>query len=283
MDFFADFGSGSELPGTHWLPGMLMFTIAGTAAYHVVFFVWFRAFVYRVYSQSSFWCHLRTYKGLFTEDVQVEIQYITILGLHHLLGGGFMAYGSVMNSPQIWATGALVGVWDDLHDLLSMSLPAWPFRSEGEAKRDVKLTALIGMHHLSAALCTFPTLITGLHQNPHVQSIGAWLLLAGGISCVALAFSRTLNRKNPSEAKQDAAVWVGNAVFYFYARFYVFPQEMLALFDENYESLHPGMRFAMLAFAVLMGLFNLVIGLDVLANTLRRVRYVLASEGKCKV
>eukprot|EP00931_Biecheleriopsis_adriatica_P077681 TRINITY_DN51195_c0_g1_i1.p1 TRINITY_DN51195_c0_g1~~TRINITY_DN51195_c0_g1_i1.p1 ORF type:complete len:284 (+),score=35.11 TRINITY_DN51195_c0_g1_i1:83-934(+) len=282
MEFFADFGSGSTTPGIHWLPGMLLFTILGTAAYHVVFFVWFRAIVHRVYSQSSFWCHLRSYRGMFTPDVQVEIQYISILGLHHLVGGGLMAYGSTMQSPQVWAAGALVGVWDDLHDLVSMSLPAWPFRTDSEAKRDIKLTALIGIHHISALLCTFPTLMTGLHQNPHVQAIGAWLLLAGGISCVALAFSRTLNRNNPSEAKLDAAVWLGNAAFYSFARFHVFPQEMFALFHGHFESMGLGMRFAMVAFAVLMGIFNLIIGLDALGNTLKRVRHVIALDEKSK-
>jgi len=279
MEFFKEFGSGNPAPGLHWLPGMALFVASGTLAYHVLGFRLWRRHIERAYSQRSWWSYLKTYRGLLCHDVQKEIQYLSIVGCHHLFGGGLMAYGNYFGLPHIWAAGALVGLFDDVHDTLCMLLPAWPFGGQGE-KRDVKLITLLLIHHFAAIVCTVPTILTGMHANPHVQAIGAWLLLAGGVSHFTLVCSRTCDRRILAEAQLDALIWLQGSVFYTYSRLYAFPVHIWALFQNEYAQLGPGMQRALIGFTILMGGFNLLIFGDVVSNTLKRVKLVLGSGGR---
>jgi hypothetical protein len=258
---------------------MLLFVTSGTLAYHVLGFRLWRRYLERAYSQCTWWTYLKTYKGIFSHDVQKEVQYLSIVGCHHLLGGGLMAYGTCLGLPHIWAAGALVGLFDDVHDTVCMLLPAWPFGGDGET-RDVKLITLLLIHHFAAIVCTVPAILTGMHANPHAQAIGAWLLLAGGISHFTLVGSRTCNRRVTVEAQLDACIWLLGSAFYTYSRLYAFPLHIWALFQEDYEKLGPGMQTALIGFTGLMGSFNLLIFGDVVSNTLKRVRLVLRGGEK---
>mmetsp|Transcript_92461 Transcript_92461/g.233162 ORF Transcript_92461/g.233162 Transcript_92461/m.233162 type:complete len:282 (-) Transcript_92461:14-859(-) len=279
MDFFKHFGTGDPTPGAHWLPGMSIFVASGTLAYHLVGFRLWRRRIEQFYAARPWWSYLKTYKGLLCHDVQKEVQYLSIVGCHHLFGGGLMAYGTYAGLPHVWAAGALVGVFDDVHDSVCMLLPAWPFGGEGE-KRDVKLVSLLLMHHFAAVVCTFPAILSGMHTNTHVQAIGAWLLLAGGISHGTLICSRTCNRKVLAEAKVDAAIWIFGGAFYTYSRLYAFPLHSYALFREEYAKLSPGMQKALIGFTVLMGAFNLLIFNDVMGNMMKRIKLVLRGGDK---
>lgn len=192
-----------------------------------------------------------------------------------------MAYGAMADVPHFFVAGAIVGLFDDFHDSLCMLLPAWPFGGDGE-KRDVKLVTLLLIHHTAAIVCTFPALLSGLYVNPHVQAVGAWLLLAGGCSHATLALSRTCNRTIASEAKLDALIWILGGAFYTYSRLYAFPKEMLAIFREDYAQLNPTLQTAIIGFTILMGSFNLLIFFDVANNTLKRVGIALKGCEKMK-
>jgi len=264
----------------HWLPGMCAFLTGGTLVYHVLGFRLLRQYLLSTYSQRSWWTYLKTYKGLLCKDVQSEIQYISIVGCHHVIGGSLMTYGTCMNAPPAWVAGALIGCLDDIHDSLCMLLPAWPFGSGSE--RDVKFTTIMLIHHTAAITATLPVICTGFHENPHIQSIGAWLLLAGGISHFTLAVSRTCNREVPSEARFDALVWVCGGAFYAYSRLWCFPRSIAALFREEYAGLGSGMQTALIGFTVMMGTFNVLIFVDVMKNVLRRVRLVMKGGEKHK-
>lgn len=281
MDFFRDFGSGNPAPGNHWLPGMCCIVAFGTLAYHVVGFRIMRKVFESLYSTCSWWPYLKTYKGLICRDVQKEVVYISIVCLHHLVGGGLMAYGSMANAPHCFVAGAVVGLFDDFHDSLCMLLPAWPFGGDGE-KRDVKLVTLLLIHHTAAIVCTFPALLSGLYLSPHVQAVGAWLLLAGGCSHATLALSRTCNRTIPSEAKFDALVWIIGGAFYTYSRLYAFPKEMMTIFRKDYAQLAPALQNAIIGFTILMGSFNLLIFIDVASNTVKRVKIAFGGCEKSK-
>jgi hypothetical protein len=279
MEFFSDFGSGDATPGVHWLPGMMAFVGFGTIAFHVIGFQWWRGVLQRAYRQQQWWVYLKTYTGLFCSDVQKEVLYLSIVGCHHIIGGCLMAYGTFSGRPQVWACGALFGTFDDIHDTFCMLLPAWPFGGQGE-KRDVKLMVLLLLHHFAAILITFPTIVSGMHTNPHVQAIGAWLLLAGGISHGTLVMSRTCDRRVPVEAEMDALIWVVGGIFYAYSRLYAFPIHIAALFREEYSQLSPNLQNIMIGFTVLMGSFNLLIFGDVVTNTLKRVKIALKGVEK---
>merc|ERR1712187_386355 len=214
-------------------------------------------------------------------DVQKEIVYISIVCVHHLVGGGLMAYGAYANLPHLFVAGAIVGLFDDLHDSFCMLLPAWPFGGDGE-KRDMKLVTLLLIHHTAAIVCTFPALLSGLYVNSHVQSVGAWLLLAGGVSHATLALSRTCKRSIPYEARFDALVWIMGCAFYTYSRLYAFPKEMMAIYREDYAHFTRSNQMAFIGFTVLMGSFNLLIFCDVVTNTLKRIKFALGGWEKSK-
>jgi len=279
MQFFNDFGSSDVTPGVHWLPGMFAFVACGTLAFHVLGFRWWRSIMHQTLSKRTWWVYLKTYTGLFCKDTQKEVLYLSIVGCHHIIGGGVMAYGAWTARPQVWAIGALIGVFDDVHDTICMLLPAWPFGGQGE-KRDVKLMTLLLIHHFAAIMITFPTIVSGMHSNPHVQAIGAWLLLAGGVSHWTLVMSRTCNRNVPAEAEMDALIWICGLLFYAYSRLYAFPLHIMAVFHEDYDQLSAGMQNALIGFTVLMGSFNLLIFGDVVTNTLKRVRIALKGVKK---
>merc|ERR1711988_788801 len=192
-----------------------------------------------------------------------------------------MAYGAYANLPYFFVAGAIVGLFDDFHDSMCMLLPAWPFGGDGE-KRDVKLVTLLLIHHTAAIVCTFPALLSGLYVNPHVQSVGAWLLLAGGCSHATLALSRTCNRTIPAEARFDALVWILGGAFYTYSRLYAFPTEMITFFREDYAQLTPALKSSVIGFTILMGTFNLLIFFDVANNTFKRVKIALHGCGKIR-
>jgi len=278
MEFFGDFGTGNSTPGMHWLPGMCTFLAVGTLVYHILGFRLLRQYLLGTYSQSSWWTYLKTYKGLLCRDVQSEIQYVSIVGCHHVIGGGLMAYSACMNAPSAWVAGALIGCFDDIHDTICMLLPAWPFG--GGAERDMKFITIMLVHHTAAITATLPVICSGLYENQHIQSIGAWLLLAGGISHFTLAVSRTCNREVPSEAKFDALVWLCGGAFYTYSRLWCFPRSIMALFREEYAGLSGGMQTALIAFTVMMGVFNVLIFFDVMKNVLKRVRLVMNGSEK---
>merc|ERR1712048_852308 len=187
------------------------------------------------------WQYLKSYKGLLCRDVQKEIVYISIVCVHHIVGGGLMAYGAYTDLPHLFVAGAIVGLFDDLQGSFCMLLPAWPFGGNGE-KRDVKLVTLLLIHH---------------------TAVGASLLLAGGCSHATLALSRTCNRTIPAEAKLDALVWICGSAFYTYSRLYAFPKEMLAIFRGDYAHLTPPLQNAVIGFTILMGSFNVFIFFDV--------------------
>merc|ERR1719327_2129451 len=235
-DFLQHFSSGDMTPGSHWLLGMTGATAVGTIVYHVLGFRLMKACLKKVYSRCSWWDYLATYPGLICKDTQKEVLYTSILAVHHIFGGGLMAYGSATGSSTAFIAGALVSMMDDVHDTICMLLPAWPFGGQGE-KRDVKLITLLLIHHFAAILATFPTIVSGMHANPHVQAIGAWLLLAGGVSHWTLVMSRTCNRNVPAEAEMDALIWICGLLFYAYSRLYAFPLHIMAVFNEDYDQL----------------------------------------------
>jgi hypothetical protein len=281
-DFLQHFGSGDSTPGTHWMPGMIGAIAFGTLVYHVLGFWLLKGFLQKVYSRFSWWDYLATYPGLICKDTQKEILYISILAIHHIFGGGLMAYGSVTGSTTTFIAGTLVSLMDDVHDTLCMLLPAWPFGGAGE-KRDVKLCTFLLIHHSAAMLITFPAICMGLATNLHVQRIGSALLLAGGFSHATITVSRTRDRRNPVQASHDACIWLVGTGCFLFCRFVVFPTEVLAIYREDYVGWATEMRGAFTLFVAFMSVFNLAIGVDAIQGTAKRVALALKTIESPKV
>jgi len=274
--FLVDFGSGNPEPGNHWLPGLSVTVALFLALYHVMGFRILKSTLHGIYSRCSWWPYLTTYQGMFSKDVQIEVIYTSILAIHHILGGACMAYGSYTGSNPTFIVGALISLVDDINDLLSMYFKTFPF--QGGA--DPKLMIVLGIHHVAAALATVPAITSGATANPHIQQIGTSLLLAGGFSHLTLSLSRTRNRQDPSQATQDAFIWLLGASLFFYFRFVLYPTEMLAFYREEYATLDGTMQFAFIGFAGLMTLFNVLIFVDCLTGTASRVMIALKGGEK---
>jgi len=75
--------------------------------YHVIFFMVLKHNIKELFASRPWWEYLTTYKGLFSKDTQVEVVYVTILTVHHFIGGFAMLYGYIMDNPTLFAHGAM--------------------------------------------------------------------------------------------------------------------------------------------------------------------------------
>jgi len=241
--------------------------------YRVVFFNLLGRFLTKLYSTRPWWDYLTTYKGLFTENTQVEVVYITLLANHHVIGGMLMLYAYYYENPILYAHAAMWELVDDINDMMCMLFVMWPFH-----ERDMKMICVMGFHHLCGFVIVVPALITGLYLDRNMQFIGLTLLLAGGVSCVVLAVSRTMDRRSPREAWMDFFIWMINLSFFSLCRFYIFPQRLLMYFEySNIDGVH---KYALYASIVFMMLFNVLIFVDALGGTLTRLCVALNNGEK---
>lgn len=276
--FIEDFGSGNPEPGTHWLKGILMETAILIVLYRIVFFMGVKpALEYMYKSNKKTWDYMLTFKGMFHPNVQIEVVYLSILSVHHIIGGAMMVYGVVYERPDIWIQGAIFDLVDAVHDTFLMILPAWPF-----SDRNPQLLMLLIPHHAFSFVITVPAIVSGLGHDTDAQTIGACLLAAGGISAGALCFTRTCDRRDPAQAWQEAICWICNTIFYDYCRFYVFPIAVYNIISTKWSTYGVPMQAALVLVVLFMTFFNVMIGLDVHLTTLNRLKTALAGGEKPK-
>jgi len=239
--------------------------------YRTVFFTILKGNLNQLYASRPWWDYLTTYRGLFSKNTQNEIIYISLLGLHHFLGGFAMLYAYLYDSPALFAHAALWELVDDINDLVSMLFLCWPFE-----ELDLKMIVIMGFHHIFGVIIIVPLLITGLYLDHNLQLIGIALLLAGGVSCCGLVISRTMNRRIKKEAWMDFLIWLVNLSFFSLCRFYIFPQQLYLYFEKNnWET-----DYLFIAGGFCMLMFNVLIFLDALNGTFARMLIVINNGEK---
>jgi len=238
--------------------------------YRVLFFTVLKSFLWKLFSKQSWWEYLTTYEGLFSKNTQIEVVYVSLLGIHHLIGGLMMVYGVFYDSPMIFGHAALWELVDDVNDLTSMIFLVWPFE-----EFDFKMLAIMGFHHIFGVIIIVPVLTTELFLDQDLQLIGIALLLAGAVSCLGLVISRTMDRRVPKEAWMDFFMWVVNLVFFTLCRFYVYPKHLYRFFEAtNWER-----NDLIIAAAICMTIFNILIFMDALNSTTTRL-FVALNNGE---
>jgi len=239
--------------------------------YRTVFFSMLKCNLSQLYASRPWWDYLTTYRGLFSKNTQIEIVYISLLGLHHFIGGFAMLYAYLYDSPELFAHAALWELVDDINDLVSMLFLCWPFE-----ELDLKMIVIMGFHHIFGVIIIVPLLITGLYLDHNLQLIGIALLLAGGVSCSGLVVSRTMDRRIPKEALMDFLMWLVNLAFFSLCRFYIFPQQLYLYFEKNnWET-----DYLFITAGMCMLMFNVLIFLDALNGTFARMLIVLNNGEK---
>jgi len=239
--------------------------------YRTVFFTILKCNLSQLYASRPWWDYLTTYKGLFSKNTQIEIVYISLLSLHHFIGGFAMLYAYLYDSPALFAHAALWELVDDINDLVSMVFLCWPFEV-----LDPKMIVIMGFHHIFGVIIIVPLLTTGLYLDHNLQLIGIALLLAGGVSCSGLVVSRTMDRRIPKEALMDFLMWLVNLSFFSLCRFYIFPQQLYLYFEKNnWEA-----DYLFLAGGICMVMFNVLIFLDALNGTFARMLIVFNNGEK---
>jgi len=241
--------------------------------YRVVFFNFLGRIINKIYSTRPWWDYLTTYEGLFTKNTQVEVVYITLLANHHIIGGVFMLYAWYYDIPLIYAHAAMWELVDDINDMMCMVFCFYPFH-----ERDMKMICVMGFHHLFGFVIVVPALTTGLYLDHNLQFIGIALLFAGGVSCVVLALSRTMDRRIPREAWMDFFTWMINLLFFGTCRFYIFPKRLSIFF--SYSDIDGGYKYALYASIGFMMLFNVLIYIDVIGGTFTRLLVALNNGEK---
>ena len=197
-----------------------------------------------------------------------------------------------------------------LHFVVVQILPAWPFDD-----RDPKLITLFLPHHAFSFIITIPVIITGMAEDVNVQKIGASLLFAGGVSGMILAYTRTLDRRDPCQAWQavcmyvcmrvcvlywkhmcvgsnefidcvqlrvlhQAIAWIINGAFYDYCRWWVFPVCAYNLLNDRWASMGTAMQVAGVVVLVFMVFFNFLVGVDLHMTVFNRIKVALAGGQK---
>merc|ERR1719397_879269 len=208
---------------------------------------------------------------MFQKNTQIEIIYISLLGLHHFLGGFAMLYAYLYNSPALFAHAALWELVDDIHDLVSMLFLCWPFE-----ELDMKMLVVMGFHHIFGVIIIVPVLTTGLYLDTNLQFIGIALLLAGAVSCLGVVMSRTMDRRVPKEAWMDFFMWVVNLSFFSLCRFYIYPKHLYRFFvTTNWET-----NYKIILAAICMTIFNVLIFIDASSSTYARLLVALNNGEK---
>jgi len=230
--------------------------------YRTVFFTILKGNLNQLYASRPWWDYLTTYRGMFQKNTQIEIIYISLLGLHHFVGGFAMLYAFLYDSPALFAHAALWELVDDINDLVSMVFLCWPFQ-----ELDLRMIVIMGFHHIFGVIIIVPLLIKGLYLDHNLQMIGIALLLAGGVSCSGLVVSRTMDRRIQKEAWMDFLMWLVNLSFFSLCRFYIFPQQLYFYFEKsNWET-----NYLFTAGAICMMMFNVLIFLDAVNGTFTRM------------
>jgi len=246
------------------LPSIIIETAALFIFYRVFFFSFLGRVLWKIYSTRSWWDYLTTYKGLITENTQIEMVYASLLANHHLIGGFLMLYSYYYDKPLLYAHAAMWELVDDINDMMCMIFCLWPFH-----ERDIKMIITMGLHHLCGCIIVIPALTTGMYLDRNLQFIGLALLLAGGVSCTVLATSRTMDRRIPSEAWMDFFIWVINLSFFSVCRFYIFPQRLFLFFESS--KIYGAQKYKLYAAVICMMLFNVLIWADTMGGTLTRL------------
>jgi len=183
-----------------------------------------------------------------------------------------MLYSWMYAKPTIYGYALLWELVDDINDMVCMSFLWWPFH-----ERDIKMTFVMGFHHLCGVIIIIPALTTGLYMDNNFQCVGLALLLAGGVSCSVLVISRTMDRRIGAEAWMDFYLWIGNLLFFFLCRFYVFPQQLFIFFNKPdwQVLLQSNMSYCIYASVACMIIFNVLILMDATQCTLTRLRIAI--------
>jgi len=160
----------------------------------------------------------------------------------------------------------------ELADCVTNIKGDWPYQ-KGVMATDIRVASFL--HHIPGVDLLLPLLMNDLHFNPHLQAIGGWLLFAGGVSCICGFFVYTRDFTNPMQMKEAALVQLFGFGFFVYARWIVFPVEVIALSNEVRENSKDfGENFLTLVNVMgwTMAVFNLAVALTVGPKT---VRYLL--------
>jgi len=197
--------------------------------------------------------------------------YLTLIAVHHLLGGFVLLYAYLYDNASLCGHAAMWELADDIHDLICLLFLYWPFEV-----RELKIIVFTGFHHIVGVIIIVPVLTQGLYLDQNLQLIAIALLLAGGVSCCAVIITRTMDRRVPKECWMDLLIWLVNLLFFLVCRFYIFPQQLYLYFEKtNWETNH-----LLIAGAMCMTMFNLLIFTDSLSSTYARMVIALNNGEK---
>eukprot|EP00924_Labyrinthula_sp_SR-Ha-C_P014094 snap_masked-scaffold_56-processed-gene-1.27-mRNA-1 protein AED:1.00 eAED:1.00 QI:0/-1/0/0/-1/1/1/0/374 len=240
--------------------GILLYSIALTYTYHILGFRILRRYLNTTLPKLWFFNNLN-YKGKNNADTVEEFKYVSILTVHHLVGGAVMLLAWLINSPTLFYHGIILEIADDLHDSVVLLTKQWPFEGNGNDN----LAKIVIPHHLFGIVAGPIALKTSLSENVHAMGIGAGLLCAGGISLLVLTIRRTIDREGyderPTDAWKEFSLRLVNYVSVMVFRWVLFPIEIYRLaFVDGYVTQFPPLVVAVLIFAIGgMVWFNLIV------------------------
>jgi hypothetical protein len=226
--------------------------------------------------RQPFYSSLAHRSGHLAGNGQDDITLMFVLAVHHIIAGTLTVLSSIYRKPFLFRMGAMLEFGFEVADTSAMMSGHWPHVREKESPL---MKFALFAHHLPGLFLMFPVLLTAAYESPDIRLVGSWLLFAGGVSALAGGIVHTRNFDNPKEMKQAAFVQVLGGAFFIYARFVVFPRELLILVQQletNYsDTLLPTMTKVM---GLAMMTFNTIVLRTNLGKTVRYVRKALGAQ-----
>lgn len=206
-----------------------------------------------LFKNCRFWYIAHKRGGVFALNAQDDLPALAVIGIQHVIGGLLMTLGVLRSDPTLWRHGLLCEAGYEVGDIISLSLSLFPY----DVKIKEQLKVPIVCHHIPGIVLSFAALLSDLHYNEHLRSIGMWLLLAGGVSLLASFYGHTIDfRTNMPKA---AIAFVLNNVFFMYARLWAFPMHSLHLIKDVKEDDNQSDKtlYVLYASAALYSVFNI--------------------------
>ena len=229
---------------------LLLEILSWSIVYLIVFQRWFAPFVRKQLLNSRFGQGPTVIReGFFLRSMLDEATLSFTLALHHLLSGGMMFAGYMLQQPALWLHGIAVEMGYEVVDTLAILSNGWPYSTA--RSKVMKIVPLL--HHVPTLLLIPVIVRLGYHSNQDVQTLGWSLIGAGGIGFLSEGLKKVLDKDERPYAW--LLIHLANATVMFLCRMVAFSKSSIGAL----QTLKRDLRASHLYGICLLGLASLML------------------------
>jgi len=180
-----------------------------------------------VLKSKGIYKHLRAQKGVMGPNLADDIVVMLGFGLQHFFAGALIIFGTYSGNLGYVRSGLLCEWGWESKDFVNVVTATGPYR-EGSVTETYR--ASLKFHHLPGIVLALPIVYYELHQNTHVQTIAAIMILFGGVGVLCNVVRLTAKHAFNANPRYMFVLGVVDTIFCFgFLRFAVFPYEVYRL------------------------------------------------------